>query len=124
MWGLFSSVIRSSMTHRHASKVATGLVLGFASIPAAQAGWVYGNVTEIQIYSENASTDRILVKGTFNTGCATPNLFVVAMNDNFFKEIFATLLTAKSTGTSIKYLHIYCMPDGISRGNAYAIAEQ
>lgn len=115
MWGLL---------RRRASSVAIALTLGFASIPAAHAGWVYGNVTEIQIYAENASTDRILVKGTFNTGCANPNYFVLAMSDNFFKEIYATLLTAKLTGTSIKYLHIYCMPDGISRGNAYALAEQ
>ena len=36
---------------------------------------------------------------------------------------FATMMTAKLTGTPIKYLHIYCMADGISRGNAYALAE-
>lgn len=125
MWGLFSSVIRSSMTRRRASRVATGLALGLASIPAAHAGWVYGTITEIEITAENnPATDRVLIKGTFNTGCANPHYFVLGMNDNFFKETFALLMTAKLTGTSIKFLHIYCMSDGISRGNVYALAEQ
>ena len=123
MQGLFSSVIRSLTTRRRASRIMTGLALGFATIPVAHAGWVYGNVTEIQFYSEGTSNDKIVVVGTFNTGCSHPNMFVMGSGDAYFKEIYAAMLTAKLTGTSIKYLHIYCTPDGFSRGNAYSLAE-
>src|SRR6185369_17972421 len=64
-------------TTRRMLTAAGALALGFSMISNAYADWVYGNVTEIAIYSNGDSSDKVVVVGTFNTGCPTPNQFAI-----------------------------------------------
>ena len=84
----------------------------------AHADWVQGAITDIQIVAAGDANDKIVVWGTFTTGC-TYNGFILTATDPYFKETYATMLAAKMAGTPIKYLHIYCHTSGLSRGNGY-----
>ena len=66
---------------------------------------------------------RIMVTGTFSPALpCTLQYFLLIPNDPLFKELYAMLLTAQHTGAPIQYSHVYCTPDGLSRGNNYITA--
>jgi hypothetical protein len=83
--------------------------------------WLQGQITEIQIMAIGNGQDAIYVKGNFATGC-TENGFAFFNTDVHFKETYAALLAAKVSGTTVKFLHVYCMSNGYARGNGYSIA--
>jgi hypothetical protein len=97
---------------------ATGLLAATTSFAES---WVQGQVTEIVILSPGNGTDAIYVKGTFPTGCAE-NGFLLLSTDAHYKETYAAMLAAKLSGTTIKFLNVYCLPNGYARGNGYSIA--
>jgi hypothetical protein len=83
--------------------------------------WIQGQVTEIVIMAPGNGTDMIYIKGTFPTGCAE-NGFLILSSDAYFKETYAAMLAAKLSGTTIKFLNVYCHSSGYARGNGYSIA--
>jgi hypothetical protein len=92
-----------------------------AATTSVAESWVQGQVTEIVIFSPGNGTDAIYVKGIFSTGCAE-NGFLILSSDAYFKETYAAMLAAKLSGTTIKFLNVYCMSNGYARGNGYSIA--
>lgn len=85
----------------------------------ARAGWVYGNISEINLINDG-SNDGVYVTGSFAAGC-TYNGFVIYATDPYFQQVYATLLTAKATGRQVKFMNVYCHSSGYARGNQYAI---
>ena len=87
--------------------------------------WAEGTVTEIRVLSTGTpANDGIVVLGTFtpSLGC-TNSGFMIFTADAYFKEAYAALLAAKASGSHVKLLNWYCMPNGYARGNGYAIAD-
>jgi hypothetical protein len=105
------------------TRFLVGLSLAcLAAIPAAHAdAWIQGTVTEIQILAAGDANDKVVVLGTFNTGCAY-NGFVIGASDPYFKETYAAMLAAKISATPIKFLNVYCLASGYARGNGYAVS--
>lgn len=82
-------------------------------------------ISAIEIVNDGTN-NAIYVRGTFTPTlpCATQGFFVV-QSDPFEKEIVAMLFTAKTSGRSISYTHVYCVSggisDGYSRGNGFVL---
>jgi hypothetical protein len=84
--------------------------------------WVEGAITDIRIINSGSAGDVVIVYGNFvpATGC-TYNAFMLPKSDAYHTQTYAAMLMAKATNTPIKYLHVYCTPDGYSRGNEYIV---
>jgi hypothetical protein len=83
--------------------------------------WAQGNITEIQIMAAGNTNDKIVVWGTFATGC-TFNAFELIPTDSLFKQSYAAFLTAKATSVPIKVLICCCDPtNGFARANGYSV---
>jgi hypothetical protein len=66
---------------------------------------------------------RLEVYGTFTPALPCTNkAFVLVPTDKLFKETYSMLLSARLSGTPIRYLHSYCTPSsGLGRGNIYQL---
>jgi hypothetical protein len=92
-----------------------------AMSPIASATWLQGQVTEVRVVATGTpSEDKIVVFTTATTGCPQNGFFLVS-SDAFFKESYALLLTAKAAGQTIKFDHVYCHANGLSRSNQYSV---
>lgn len=93
--------------------------------PAFADTWAEGTIIEIRVISTGTpSNDGIIVLGTFtpSLGC-TSSGFMLFTGDAYFNQSYAALLAAKASGSRVKLLNWYCMPNGYGRGNGYAIAQ-
>jgi hypothetical protein len=101
--------------------VALVAIVSFGASPVRADTWVQGTISEIQVVANGNADDKILVFGTFTpaTGC-TNNAFMLISTDHYFAQTFAMLLSAQMSGSTIKYLHSFCL-NGYGRGNGYAV---
>lgn len=84
----------------------------------ALAQWKQGTISEIYVVGEGGANDKIVVVGTFTSGC-TYNGFMLGSTDAYFAQIYAALLSAKLAGTPVQYFHVYCHSSGYARANQY-----
>lgn len=93
--------------------------------PAFADTWAEETITEIRVIATGTpANDGIVVLGTFTpTLGRTNSRFMLFTGDSYFKESYAALLAAKASGSRVKLLDWYCMPNGYGRGNGYALAQ-
>lgn len=94
------------------------------SVPCVAAPYTV-QITDVEMNNTGLYTDAngnpqaaIFVRGTFTPTlpCAQQGFFLLA-SDPLFAETIAIILTAKSSGTSLGYTHVYCYANGYSRGS-------
>ena len=82
-------------------------------------------VTEMEIVNDGTN-NAVAVRGTFTPALPCPvQGFVYFPSDPLQKEVTSLLLTAKATGRTMSYVHVYCFTtgfwNGYSRGNGLVI---
>jgi hypothetical protein len=82
-------------------------------------------VGEVEIVNDGTN-NAIYVRGIFTPALPCPvQGFVYLSTDPFEKEVTSLLLTAKATGKTVRYVHVYCISggasDGYSRGNGFVL---
>jgi hypothetical protein len=101
---------------------AIGICLG----SPAFAGWHTAVVRSMYIVTDPSAADpgvRIMVTGAFTPALpCTLQYFFLLPSDPLFKEVYAMLLTAQTTGAPIQYNHEFCHSNGLSRGSNYISA--
>lgn len=105
--------------------LSNSVLLAFISsapfIPLASAAQYEVRVAEIEIVNDG-SNNAIYVRGTFTPAipCPIQGFFITAA-DPFQKEIAAMLLSAKVSGSTVAYTHVYCHQNGYGRTNRYVL---
>jgi hypothetical protein len=82
-------------------------------------------ISEVEMNNNGLYTDTtgtavpaIFVRGTFSPTlpCAQQGFFLVG-SDPLFQSTLAIILSAKASGALLGYTHVFCHPNGYSRGS-------
>lgn len=118
--------MREHTMHRRSMRALATLLLLSAAPAAAEFDVVWPNqytvsITGVTIVADGVN-NQIAVTGVFTPAlpCATQGFFLLS-SDAHFKESYSMLLTAKATGSAMKYSHIYCHSNGYSRGHHFML---
>ncbi len=105
------------------------VVLGCSLSENALAAPYSVQISEVEMNNNGLYVDAngspqaaIFVRGVFTPAlpCAQQGFFLTS-SDPLFQQTLAIILTAKASGASLGYTHVYCHSSGYSRGSTMSV---